>query len=281
MPFTTLVDTGTLAGHLNDPAWAIVDCRFMLVDPGWGAREHAAGHIPGAVFASLDADLSGAPDGSNGRHPLPSVERLRDTLGRLGIDRAVQVAAYDQDGGMYASRLWWLLRWLGHDAACVVDGGFAKWTSEGRPVERGSVTRARREFNGEPRPGWTATTQDVAAVVGAPGWRLLDARAPERYRGEIEPVDRVPGHIPGAVNHPYVSNLSADGTFRSPSDLRAAFEAAGGGVPMDHVICYCGSGVTACHDLLAMQRAGLSGARLYVGSWSEWASDPSRPVERS
>ncbi len=281
MRFTTLIDAGGLAGRLGDPSWAIVDCRFALDDPGWGAREYERGHIPGAVFASLDRDLSGRPTGSNGRHPLPEVDQLRGTLGRLGIGAGVQVVAYDQGGGMYASRLWWLLRWMGHEEVAVLDGGMATWMAEGRPLDAGVATRTARVFAGHPRPGWIVSTGDVAATIGAPGWRLVDARAPERYRGEVEPVDRVPGHIPGAVNRHFQANVSEAGTFRTPAELRAAFESIANGVPTSRMICYCGSGVTACHNLLALERAGLPGAKLYVGSWSEWSSDPSRPVERS
>lgn len=296
MPFTTLIGTDDLAraaGALHGPpspahgarrgeaAWAIVDCRFTLDDTAWGEREYGRQHIAGAAYAHLDRDLSGRPNGSNGRHPLPEAGALGETLGRLGIGGDTQVVAYDQGSGMFASRLWWLLRWLGHERAAVLDGGFAKWLSEGRPIEAGRTTPPRRPFEGRTQPHRLVDARQVAAAVGRSGWRLIDARAPARYRGEIEPLDRVPGHIPGAVNRPFTDNVDAAGTFRPPAGLRADFEAAAGGVPMDHVICYCGSGVTACHNLLALEHAGLPGAKLYAGSWSEWSSDPSRPVERS
>jgi thiosulfate/3-mercaptopyruvate sulfurtransferase len=280
MAFTTLVDTATLATHLADPGFAIVDCRFALTDDAWGEREYAARHIPGAVFAHLGHDLAGSPTGRNGRHPLPDPAALAATFGRLGIGDGVQVVAYDQDSGMYAGRLWWLLRWLGHDAVAVLDGGFARWLAEGRGTASGHEHRPASEFHGAPRDGMTVSADQVSALIGASDWRLVDARAPERYRGDVEPIDRVAGHIPGAVNHPFKSNLTAAGAFRSADELREALSSSLGGFPPDRIVCYCGSGVTACHNLLALEHAGLRGAKLYPGSWSEWSSDPSRPIER-
>ena len=280
MMFTTLIDTETVAAHVTDPAFTIVDCRYDLRDEAWGEREYAERHIPGAVYASLDRDLSGAKTGQNGRHPLPDPARLAHTFGRLGITAGVQVVAYDQDSGMYASRLWWLVRWLGHDRVAVVDGGFAEWLAEGRAVRSGSEARTPREFQGAPCDGWVVNAGEVGRLIGQRDWRLLDARAPERYRGEIEPLDKVPGHIPGAANHFFKWNLGGDGLFRSADVLRARLRESIGGVSPDRVVCYCGSGVTACHNLLALEHAGLPGAKLYPGSWSEWSSDPSRPIER-
>ena len=279
MAFTTLVDTDTLARHIADPMYAIVDCRFTLEDDAWGEREYAVGHIPGAVYAHLNRDLSGPKTGSNGRHPLPDQEALGQTFSRLGIDSTMQVVAYDQDTGMFASRLWWLLRWLGHDDVAVLDGGFAKWIAERRPTSMDRRSPTPRSFRGQARPDATIDASRVAAIAHQPGWRLVDARAPERYRGETEPIDRVPGHIPGAVNHFFKQNLGDRGTFLPPADLRANLLNAIGGTLPDHVVCYCGSGVTACHNLLALEHAGLHGAKLYPGSWSEWSSDPARPVE--
>jgi len=279
MPFKTLVDTGTLARHIGD--FTIVDCRYRLEDEAWGRREYLAGHIPSAAYAHLAQDLAGTRTGRNGRHPLPEVDALKQTLGRLGIAEGVQVVAYDQDSGMYASRLWWLLRWLGHESVAVLDGGFAKWVAEGRPVVAGDEPHAARRFSGTPRPGVTMSADEVAYKSSRPDWRIVDARSPERFRGETEPIDRIAGRIPGAVNRFFKLNLDEDGTFRSPEELRAELREVIGGIPGDHVVCYCGSGVTACHDLLALEHAGLHGAKLYPGSWSEWSSDPSRPVERS
>jgi thiosulfate/3-mercaptopyruvate sulfurtransferase len=280
MALTTLISTAVLAARLDDPAFAIVDCRFRLDDVAWGERDYTAAHIPGAVYAHLDRDLSGPKTGTNGRHPLPDADALKATLGRLGIASGVQVVAYDQDNGMYASRLWWLLRSMGHDAVAVLDGGLQKWSAEGRATTSGPNTRPPRAFEGSPRPGMAADAALVASLAGKPDWRLVDARAPERYRGETEPLDRTPGHIPGATNHFFQWNLNESGTFKSPEALRAQLSESLGDVPPDRIICYCGSGVTACHNLLALEHAGLTGAMLYPGSWSEWSSDPSRPVAR-
>lgn len=278
MALTTLIATETLATHIDDASFAIVDCRFRLDDPGWGEREYEAAHIPGAVYAHLDRDLSSTPTGTNGRHPLPDPSELRRRLGTFGIAPGVQVVAYDQDTGAFASRLWWLLRWVGHRAVAVLDGGLAKWTAEGRPTRGGIERRKQADFTGERNRDMMVDAATVAQVTNRRDWRLLDARAPERYRGEVEPIDKKAGHIPTAVNHPFQTNLTAGGTFRSPSELRGQFEASLGSVPPPQIIAYCGSGVTACHNLLAMEHAGLHGAKLYPGSWSEWSADASNPT---
>jgi thiosulfate/3-mercaptopyruvate sulfurtransferase len=280
MAFGTLISTAALALHLDDPAYVIVDCRAKLDDLEWGTREHLSAHVPGAVHADLTHDLSGPKTGTNGRHPLPESAALAQTFSRLGITSGVQVVAYDQENGMFASRLWWMLRWLGHDAVAVLDGGFKKWTAEGRPVQSGEVKPTVRAFQGAPRQEMTTDVKDVAAHLNAGGPRLVDARAPERFRGDTEPIDKVGGHIPGARNHFFQWNLNEDGLFRTPEDLRSKISASVGNVPAEHIVCYCGSGVTACHNLLAFEHAGLKGARLYAGSWSEWSSDPSRPIEK-
>jgi thiosulfate/3-mercaptopyruvate sulfurtransferase len=276
---STLVSTDTLASHLGDPAWAIVDCRYDLANEGWGDEQYRASHIPGAVYASLGHDLAGPKDGRNGRHPLPGHEAIAATFSRWGIAGGVQVVAYDQGSGMYAARLWWMLRYMGHDAAAVLDGGFAKWTAEGRPVRGGVENRPAAAFAGRPRPAMRMTANQVWAKLGDPSLVLLDARAPTRFEGREEPLDRVAGHIPGARNHFFQWNLGPDGTMLPPDALREKFEAATGGAPPDQVALYCGSGVTACHNLLAMEHAGLKGAKLFPGSWSEWSADPDRPVE--
>jgi thiosulfate/3-mercaptopyruvate sulfurtransferase len=281
MAFRTLISTSVLAMHLEDDPVAIVDCRFKLGDESWGEQAYVAAHIPHAVYAHLDRDLSGPKNGTNGRHPLPDPDAVTRTFTRFGITSGVQVVAYDQDNGMFASRLWWMLRWLGHDAVAVLDGGFAKWTAEGRDTRSGTETRAAQTFIAAPRPDLLATVDQVAALRADRNWRLVDARAPERFRGDVEPLDRVAGHIPGAVNHCYQTNLDDEGSFRSPEELRAHMRATLGDHPADRIVCYCGSGVTACHNLLALEHAGLTGARLYAGSWSEWSSDPARPVEKS
>ena len=275
--YTTLVSTDQLARHLDD--WAIIDCRFDLQNEQWGPDEYRAAHLPGAVYASLNDDLSGERTGSNGRHPLPEIDALTATLGRLGIDRTTQVVAYDQDAGSYASRLWWLLRYAGHDAVAVVDGGWAKWVREGRPTRSGEETRPARQYEAVVRPALRVDVGNVVSHLDEPGRLLIDARAPERFEGRSETIDRVAGHIPGAVNHFFKQNLAADGTLLPPEVVRANLLRVLGGQPAEQVVMYCGSGVTACQNLLAMAHAGLPGARLYVGSWSEWSSDPARPVE--
>lgn len=279
MPHTTLVPTALVAEHLDDPFWVIVDCRYDLAHPSRGEEQYLAAHVPGASYASLGHDLAGPSDGRNGRHPLPGHDRMAATFGRLGIGSGSQVVAYDQGNSMYASRLWWMLRYMGHDAAAVLDGGFEKWLREGRPTRGGVETRQPAAFEGTPRPEMRVTANQVWAALGDPSMTLLDARAPSRYEGREEPLDRVAGHIPGARNHFFEWNLGPDGTFLPPETLRETFAAALGGARPDQVTLYCGSGVTACHNLLAMERAGLTGMKLFPGSWSEWSADPDRPVE--
>ncbi len=280
MSFTTLISTAALAMHLDGDDFVVVDCRFKLDDPGWGEREYGAEHIPGAAYAHLDRDLSGPKNGTNGRHPLPDPAVLASTLGRLGVTSGVQVVAYDQNNGMFASRLWWLLRWMGHDAVAVLDGGFARWTAEGRPVASGVERQPARSFGASVRTGMVMDADGVARIAHAPGWRLVDARAPERYRGETEPLDKVAGHIPGAANYFFGRNVDEHQTFRTPEELRRQWQEPLHGVDGTRLVCYCGSGVTACHNLLALEHAGITGAKLYPGSWSEWCADPARAVEK-
>ena len=277
MSFTTLIDTAALASRLDDPGLVIFDCRFDLKDTGWGERAYAEGHVPRALYVHLDRNLSAPKTGTNGRHPLPDAATAARTFSALGVGAGVQVVAYDQDTGMYASRVWWMLRWLGHDAVAVLDGGLARWRAEGRAIRSGVEAPVPRPFVAAPRAGMIVTADQIAVLTGS-GFQLVDARAPERYRGDVEPLDRVPGHIPGARNHYFQSNLDNTGRFRSAADLAARFSETLGDTPADRAICYCGSGVTACHDLLAMEHAGLPGGRLYAGSWSEWSADPQRPV---
>ena len=235
--------------------------------------------MPGAVYADLDRDLSGTKNGRNGRHPLPDIAALAATLGGFGIGPGVQVVAYDQDTGAFASRLWWLLRWLGHEDVAVLDGGFACWLAEHQPTRGGLETPGARTFVAHPQHDAMADAGAVTNVVsGQTSIRLVDARAPERFRGDVEPLDRVAGHIPGAKNHFFKDNLAPSGRFLPVEMLRARFSSELGDVQPADVIMYCGSGVTACHNLLAMEHAGLTGARLYPGSWSEWSSEADRPV---
>jgi thiosulfate/3-mercaptopyruvate sulfurtransferase len=276
--FSNLIEAEELARHLPDPDWAIVDCRFYLADPSKGETEYESEHLPGAVYAHLDRDLAGPRTGKNGRHPLPSLEVMTERFSRFGIDGKVQVVAYDTSQGQMAARLWWMLRYLGHDAAAVLDGGLQSWKSAGLPLSSGKVTREARRFTPRPRP---AMSIDVETLERDRAGRILiDARAPERFRGEVEPYDPVKGRIAGARNHPTAASLAADGRFLPAEELRARFQSILGGGPLESVVSYCGSGVTACHNLLAMDVAGLHGARLYAGSWSEWCSDATRPIER-
>ncbi len=278
LTFTTLLTPTELAHPLTDSQWAIVDCRFDLAKPDWGEAHYRASHIPGAVYAHLDRDLSGPKTGTNGRHPLPDMNQFRIRLGQWGIDSHTQVVVYDQHNGMWASRLWWLLKYLGHEAVAVLEGGFAQWLKENQPTQAGDERRPPATFVGEPREALRVTAAVVEQLRANPAYRLIDSRAPERYRGEVESLDPVAGHIPGAVNLFHLSNVNPDGTFLAPDVLRARFAALLGETPPANAITYCGSGVTAAHNLLAMEVAGLTGARLYAGSWSEWCSDPARPT---
>lgn len=280
---TTLISTDDLALHLESPDWVVVDCRFDLADQPAGERLYRDAHIPGAVYAHLGRDLAGAKTADqNGRHPLPDPDVLKHTLGSWGISDGVQVVAYDQDTGMFASRLWWLLRFMGHTAVAVLDGGFRAWTREGRTVGSGSEHRTPRVFAGRPDHTAWLKVGDVERVVGTDGSgiQLVDSRAPERYQGLGETIDPVAGHIPGAANYFYKNNVTPEGTFREPEELKAQFTGVLGSTPPDRVVFYCGSGVSACHNLLALEHAGMPGARLYVGSWSEWCRDPKHPIER-
>src|SRR5581483_4847538 len=278
MAQTTLISTDVLAKHIKDASYAVIDCRFKLDDPAWGEREYAAAHIPGAVYAHLDRDLSSHQTGTNGRHPLPDPIEFSIKMGTFGLESGTQVVVYDQNNGMFASRMWWLLRWVGHSAVAVLDGGFKKWIKEGRATRSGVERRRRSEFKGTRQSNMMVDATTVTQLTERSDWRLVDARAPERYRGEVEPLDKKAGHIPTAVNHPFTTNMAADGTFKTPEELRAHFAPTLGTVPPDQIVCYCRSGVTACHNLLAMEHAGLKGAKLYPGSWSEWSSDDTRPV---
>jgi thiosulfate/3-mercaptopyruvate sulfurtransferase len=275
---TTLLSTDTLAAHLDDPAWAVIDTRFDLARPDWGEAEYRAAHIPGAVYAHLDRHLSGPKTGRNGRHPLPEAAAFKAQLGRWGVQAGVQVVVYDQADGMYAARLWWMLRALGHATVAVLDGGWAKWLREGRPVRSGDEYRLSAVFSGPDQLGGTVTPEQAAGLAQGPAARLLDARAPQRYRGEVEPLDPVAGHIPGALNYPYPRSVQPDGTFRPAAEVRAELEAVLGQTPPSRAATYCGSGVTACHVILAAEHAGLPGLQLYPGSWSEWCADPARPI---
>jgi thiosulfate/3-mercaptopyruvate sulfurtransferase len=274
-----MIPTDVLASHLGE-AWAIVDCRYDLQNESWGHDQYRAAHIPGAVYVSLGADLAAPRTGQNGRHPLPSVDALAALFSRLGIANDTQVIAYDQDNGMYASRLWWSLRYLGHDAVAVLDGGWGKWVREGRPTSSGEERRAPASFVTYLRPEMRLSVDDVSSRLADASMLLVDARAPERFEGRNETIDRAAGHIPGAANHFFKTNLTDDATMLPVDKLRERLGRTLMGRNPSEVVMYCGSGVTARQNLLAMEHAGMTGARLYVGSWSEWSADPSRPTEK-
>jgi len=271
-----LVTTDELAQH---PEWRIFDCRHDLANPALGEQQYLEGHIPGALFAHLDRDLSGPKTGGNGRHPLPEARALISWMGKQGLKPADTVVCYDGGPGAMASRLWWMLRWAGHEQVAVLDGGLAKWQREGRPLTAELPQVTAGSYPGKARASMHASLALVEKKLMRAA--LLDARAPVRYRGEQEPIDPVAGRIPGAKNRFNNDNISADGTFKRPELLRTEFESVLAGRNPGDVINYCGSGVAACHNALAMEVAGLTGSRVYIGSWSEWSADPTRPISRS
>lgn len=280
MPFTTLVSTEQLARRLDDPGWIVFDCRHDLQQPEAGRRAYLASHIPGAHFLHLDEDLSGSVTGRNGRHPLPDADLLAARLAALGVDESKQVVAYDGAGGMMAARLWWLLRWLGHANVALLDGGWGKWLREDRPETATVPVPQPSPFTAAPRGDWVVDAAYVERHLNHPQMRLIDARSPERFQGIEKNFDQVAGHVPGAVNRFFKDNLEASGCFKDAGALREAFREALAGARPEQTVQMCGSGITACHNLLAMEIAGLPGSRLYPGSWSEWCSDPARPVVR-
>jgi thiosulfate/3-mercaptopyruvate sulfurtransferase len=282
---TTLIEPSDLAAHAGDENWAILDCRFDLARPDWGASAYSDGHVPNALHAHLDHDLSSAATPTSGRHPLPPIEAFVATLGRWGIDDGVQVVAYDQNNGAYAARLWWLLRWVGHTRVAVLNGGFAAWRRAGLPVSIQPGIRRPRRFSAGPTRTGVVSTHEVEKLLAAgqlaSGQRaLIDARSADRFAGRNETIDPVAGHVPGALNHPFAHNLDAEGRFLPAHLLRSNWLETLHGLAPSQAIAMCGSGVTACHNLLALEAAGLPGAQLYAGSWSEWIRDPTRPVER-
>ncbi len=277
--YTTLISTATLADKLDDPSWVIIDCRFNLTDTEAGRRAYQQGHIPGALYAHLDEDLSGPIHrGKTGRHPLPNIDVLALRFERWGIGRNVQVVAYDDAGGMIAARLWWLLRWLGHDAVAVLDGGWQKWVKEERFVESIIPRPKPRAFIPSPRSEMLVFAHDVDALRQQNDYKIVDSRAPERYRGEEEPLDPVAGHIPGVLNIPHPEAADEEGQFLKADKQKKRFRKILGDTEADHTIFYCGSGVSACRNLLAYKHAGLGDAKLYAGSWSEWITNPEREV---
>ncbi|MBI3563344.1 MAG: sulfurtransferase [Gammaproteobacteria bacterium] len=276
--YTTLVDVATLQSHLHDPRWVCVDCRFELQNPKAGRLAYLQAHIPAARYADLDTDLASAPTATSGRHPLPDPRSLADKLGQWGIDRHTQVIVYDAGNSAIAARLWWLLRWLGHASVAVLDGGWHAWQGAGGSIEHTLPVQTPRYFIPQVQADMATDVTVLQRGLATAALYLLDARSPARYAGETEPLDAVAGHVPGAINYPFEANLNAQGRFLPVEQLRARF------MPLastpEQVVHMCGSGVSACQNLLAMAIAGLHGSRLYPGSWSEWIRDPTRNVKK-
>ena len=279
MNYSNLISCADLASHVSDADWRVFDCRHQLSDVGYGEKVYAEGHVPEAFFLHLDRDLSSPMNGRNGRHPLPDAELLARKLGAAGVSRQTQVVVYDDAGGMVAGRLWWLLRWLGHERVALLDGGINQWVKEGRRLSAELPKSDPAGFEIAGCDGLVSAAE-VLANIDSKEFCVVDARAPDRFRGENETLDPVGGHIPGARNRFFKDNLDANGLFRPAAELRREFLGLLDGVAPERVVMQCGSGVSACHNLLAMEIAGLHGARLYAGSWSEWCSDPARPVMR-
>lgn len=280
MNHTTLISAKILHRHLDNPAWVVVDCRFRLDNPQAGRAMYNELHIPGAVYADLDRDLSGPPTPDEGRHPLPDLRVFRAKLGNWGINQGVQVVCYDDWGGVLAARLWWMLRYLGHESVAVLDGGWPTWLAHGYPTSNEEVRTWPTTFEGEPNSKMLAELSEVATLsaIGS-GSRLIDARDAKRYRGEFEPIDAQAGHIPGARNYHFGQNLTTNATMQPANELRQRWQSFLGRQSPSEIIMYCGSGVSACHNLLAMQHVGLEGARLFIPSWSGWSANPERPIE--
>ena len=275
-----LVTTAQLSEHLDDPSWVVFDCRHDLVDHGKGAKLYAGGHIPGAHFAPVETALAGPKTGRNGRHPLPAPDAFAAFLAAHGVSADSTVVAYDDSGGLYAARLWWQAKWIGLRSVALLDGGIPKWLAEGRPVATAVTTPKPAVLQAHADPSLVWNADQVLASLSDPSCAILDARAAERYRGDVEPMDPVAGHIPGALNRFYKANLQADLTFRPAAELKEEFSALLQNRPPGKVAHQCGSGITACANLFAMEYAGLPGSKLYAGSWSEWVAEPGRPVAR-
>lgn len=277
--YTTFITTSQLADHLNDPLWILVDCRFDLAAPGWGRDSYVEGHIPGAVYAHLDEDLSGPRTPQTGRHPLPDQEVMAARLSAWGIGPGKQVVVYDTAGGAFAARLWWMLHYYGHAAAAILEGGFGKWASENHPLGRGLESpRSSANFVVDPHPEMVIDVRMIEEIRLDPAWKLIDARSAVRFRGEQEPIDPVRGHIPGAINRFHGENLSPEGVLLPSRQLIADFRKLLGDTPMERTAVYCGSGVTSCFHIAVLAHLGLGMPRLYAGSWSEWIRDPKRPI---
>jgi thiosulfate/3-mercaptopyruvate sulfurtransferase len=279
MGYENVISIQELQPHLGDSECVVVDCRFSLANTERGREDYLRNHIPGAVYAHLDEHLSGPViPGETGRHPLPEIDAFCHTLSSWGISNDSQVVVYDDACGAIAARLWWMMLWLGHDSVALLDGGWPLWVAGGHPCHSGAEKRKQSVFIPRPRPELAVSISDVNRIRTDPAFRLVDAREAERYRGEVEPIDPVAGHIPGALSVPYRENLDSAGCFLPAEELRKRYSVSLGDTSADKTVFYCGSGVTASHNLVAMSHAGLGLGKLYLGSWSEWITDPNRPV---
>ncbi|MCL4115012.1 UNVERIFIED_CONTAM: hypothetical protein GTU68_036126 [Idotea baltica] len=278
MSFTTIISAEDLAQNLDDPNWVILDCRDSLKDHEWGYKSYLEGHIPNASFCRLYEDFSSPITATSGRHPLPKVEELIKKLSNWGIDKNTQVVVYDDMSGAFAGRMWWQLRAFGHEKVAVLDGGLKYWLAQKHLITTDIIEPSQKQFEVDFNPQPLVTTNQVEKNIDANTFSLLDARAAARYRGEVEPIDPVAGHIPNALNRDFMMNLDEQGKFLSAAELKLQFQPMVDEAPSNQIVHMCGSGVTACHNMLAMEIAGLTGSKLYLGSWSEWITDPERPI---
>jgi len=278
--YSSLISTQIAQDNLDNPQWRFFDCRYELTVSEKKKAEFSVSHIPGALYVDMDQDLAATHiPGKTGRHPLPLVDDMAKKLSAMGIDKSIQVVVYDDAGGAHASRFWWMLRWLGHDAVAVIDGGWYRWIKEERFVSSELLIPKAKEFIASPRFNWTVTADEILENLYNPEMYLLDARSTQRFCGVNEKFDPVAGHIPGAYSIPFTDNLDKNANWKSRSELRQKFENLLDGSPAEESVSYCGSGITACHNILAMYHAGLGESRLYPGSWSEWITNPDRPIE--
>lgn len=278
MDYTTIISAQQLAEIIHNDDVRVFDCRFALKDPQGGLKNYLAGHIPGAQFADMDTQLSSPMTETSGRHPLPAADTFLAQLRAWGVSNSTQLIAYDDISGAFAARLWWLMRWMGHTRVAVLDGGLQKWTESGQPLSQEEASYSKGDFSGRANLDWVIDINSVCTELDADNITLIDARAADRFTGKDQKTDPVPGHVPGAINLPFGGNLTKQGVFEAPQVIRKRFESLVEAKSVDQVVNMCGSGVTACHNLLALEIAGFPPSKLFVGSWSQWIRDTSRPV---
>lgn len=279
MNHTSLISAEVTLEHLNDPNWRIIDCQFDLKDKNIGLQNYKSEHIPGAIYADLDLDLSSTITSNSGRHPLPEPAHILQKFGKWGIQPTTQVVVYDNAFGSFAARLWWLLKWMGHESVAVLNGGLHYWKQQQYPLTQDIFTPPVIDFSGNPNTQMAVDTKNLLATLQQSNLTLIDVRDPERFNGTYEPIDKVAGHIPGAINIPWKTNLDQQGLYLSNDQLLLHYKEILQNQDSKNIVFMCGSGVTACHSLVAMHSIGITDAKLYPGSWSEWIQDPSRPVK--